>query len=180
MTTPLIQRIKRNLTDLELTKSFVEQKFCFSGVAPDKKKLMKKCMVEVLEAAAAKSEEDSAVVALWEAREQLESIIIVAQPCTRIEIYARKESAPEPKPWQILLPSLEGMDENWIKFVLAHEFSHGLLKDTQVPTSKLGEAVSQYTEWRADALAGSWGFNPIPEKEEKKEEKKAKSRKEGD
>ena len=168
MTTPFIHRIKRNLADPELTRSFVDGKFCFSGIDADHQKLVKKCMVEVL-LAAAKSEEDSALIALWEARERLESIIMVVRPCARIEIYVPKEPAQETKPWQIILPGLTGMDEPWIKYVLAHEWAHGVLKDTQVPTSKLGEAVSRYTEMRADALANSWGFNPSPQKEEKKE-----------
>jgi len=176
MTTPFIQRVKRNLADPELTKSFVEGKFCFSGIGADEKKLVKKCMWEVL-MAATESSSDSALIALWDARERLESIIMVARPCARIEIYVPKESAQEAKPWQIILPALTGMDEPWIKYVLAHEWAHGVMRDAEVPSEKLGEAIGRYTEMRADALALSWGFNPTPEKEEKKEkDKKQKER----
>lgn len=171
MAAPFINKVRRNLTDPELTKDLVDRIFCFSHIEPDRQKLIKRCMAEVL-LRVANSPSDSAVAALWEARRHLESVIVVSQPCSRMEILSRVKSDGEPEsPWQIILPSLNGLDEDWIKYVLAHELAHGILKDLEVPTKELGEMVGNYTEYRADALVKSWGFTP-PLKKEKKKQKK--------
>lgn len=173
MTAPLLDRIRRNLTDPELTKNFVDGIFYFSDLKPDpeRREFIKRCMVEVL-LAAANSPSESALAALWEARRRLESVVVVSQPCSRIEILSRVKSDDDSRaPWQIILPSLSGLDEDWIKYALAHELAHGMLKDLEVPTAELDEMVANYTEYRADALVKSWGFTPSLKKKKKKEKK---------
>lgn len=169
MAVPLIDKIRRNFIDPELTESFVDEVFQFAGIEPEQQERMKKYLVEILLKIAGTAS-DLALVALWNTQDRLESIIMLGAACSRGE--TRKQPGSSDKqsdsPIQIILPDLSYHNEVWVKFVMAHELAHCILRDWQVPTEEIDKEVSKLTEQRATLLAVNWGFPPIIPKEEKK------------